>query len=70
MAHETPRKEIWFRLIFSLFGLGLMFFAILYRGVSNGIVAIELILIPTVLFGGTCVWAVRKLLRKPPENKT
>lgn len=54
------RGELWFRLWFSLAGLMLMVFALLYRGMG-GIAWVEIVLIASAFFGGTALWAARKL---------
>ena len=56
------RGELKFRLAFSLAGLALMVFAVVYRGVG-GIAWIEVVGISTVFFGGTAIWSAWKLLQ-------
>jgi hypothetical protein len=51
------------RLAVSLFGLGLMVFALLTRG-FGGIAMIEVVLIAGTFFGGSAVWSARALMRK------
>ncbi|WP_159805519.1 hypothetical protein [Litoreibacter roseus] len=57
-----PRGEIIFRLCFSLIGLGLMIFAVLYRGIG-GIAAVEIVGIAGAFFGGTAIWSIWQLRR-------
>ncbi|MDJ0994722.1 MAG: hypothetical protein QNI90_14190 [Dinoroseobacter sp.] len=56
------RGELWFRLIFSLFGLALMGFALVYRGLG-GIAWVEVVLIASAFFGGTALWTGTRLWR-------
>lgn len=56
------RGELWFRLTFSLCGLALMGFALLYRG-FGGIAWAEVVLVTSAFFGGTAIWAALKLWR-------
>ena len=63
MADPT-RKELWFRLLFSLFGLTLLGVAVAVRGISNSAALIEVVGIAGVFFGGTAVWAAVKLFRR------
>ncbi|WP_425092947.1 hypothetical protein [Tropicimonas sp. S265A] len=64
---EPTRGEIWFRLVFSLIGLGLMGFALATRG-FGGIAWVEVVLISSAFFGGTALWAVLRLSR-PSEDR-
>lgn len=61
------RGELWFRLAFSLFGLGLMVFALLYRGLG-GIAWVEIVLIASAFFGGSAIWTARRLMRGSHDN--
>ncbi len=56
------RGELWFRLIFSLAGLGFLAGAIMLRGIA-GIASAEIVLIALAFFGGTAVWTARRLWR-------
>ena len=53
---------MWFRLVFSLAGLGLLGFALARHGVS-GLAWFEIVLIAGGFFGGTAVWTIRQLVR-------
>jgi len=57
------RGELWFRLVFSLFGLGLLLFALWYRGIPKGPAIVEVVGIAGLFFGGSALWTARKLLR-------
>ncbi|MEM9794942.1 MAG: hypothetical protein AAF919_00535 [Pseudomonadota bacterium] len=54
------RKEVWFYFLFSLAGLALMGVAVGLRGVG-GIAAIEVVGLAGTFFGGTAIWAGRRL---------
>ena len=58
------RKELWFRLCFSLFGLALVVLTVVIRGISNSAALVEVIGIAGLFFGGTAVWTARKLWQK------
>ncbi|MEO0937826.1 MAG: hypothetical protein AAFY38_06705 [Pseudomonadota bacterium] len=58
------RKDLMFRLIFSVAGLALMIGTLLYRGLPIGAAGWEAIGISTVFFGGTLVLTLLKLIRK------
>jgi hypothetical protein len=55
------RNELWFRLIFSLFGLALLSVAVWVRGIANAPALVEVMGIAGVFFGGTALWTIRKL---------
>jgi hypothetical protein len=61
------RGELWFRLIFSLCGLAIMVFALIYRGIG-GIAWIEVVLIASVFFGGTVIWTALRLLASKEDD--
>lgn len=61
------RGELWFRLIFSLFGLALMAFALVYRGIG-GIAWIEIVLIAFAFFGGSALWTGMRLWRSREDQ--
>ena len=63
MKNDPPRPELWFRLIFSLVGLGLMVFAVGFHGIA-GMAWFEIVGFGSVFFGGTALWAGLKLLGK------
>jgi hypothetical protein len=57
------RKELWFRLCFSLFGLALVVLTVVLRGISNAAALVEVVGIAGLFFGGTAVWTILKLRR-------
>lgn len=63
--YGPSRGEIKFRLIASLAGLALMVFALLYRGVPSGPAFVEVVGIASVFFGGTAIWSIIQLSKKP-----
>ena len=63
MSHGPTRAELWFRLIFSLAGLGLMTVALVVRGVPNGPALVEVVGLAGVFFGGTAIWSGLRLWR-------
>lgn len=62
MSAGPGRRELWFRLIFSLAGLGFLAGEIILRGIA-GIASAEIVLIAVAFFGGTAVWTARRLWR-------
>ncbi|MEL6587169.1 MAG: hypothetical protein AAFY65_15870 [Pseudomonadota bacterium] len=60
--HGPSRRETIFYLCASLAGLALMGVALAVRGVG-GAVALEVIVIAGGFFGGTTIWAARRLWR-------
>lgn len=58
------RRELWFRLIFSLFGLALLAVAVAVRGIANAPALVEVIGIAGLFFGGTAVWTATRLWRQ------
>lgn len=63
MKYGPTRGELKLRLAVSVFGLGLMGFALMLRGFS-GIASVEVVLIAGTFFGGTAGWSAWRLLRK------
>jgi hypothetical protein len=61
--YGPTRGEHKFRLLVSLFGLGLMVFAIAYRGIS-GIAWIEIVMVAGSFFGGTVIWSGWNLFKQ------
>ena len=55
------RNELWFRLVFSLFGLVLLAITIWVRGIANAPALVEVVGIAGLFFGGTAVWAALRL---------
>ncbi|MCK0150358.1 hypothetical protein MWU54_10015 [Marivita sp. S6314] len=62
--HGPTRKELWFRLIFSLFGLVLLAVAVAVRGIANAAALVEVVGIAGAFFGGTAIWTAVKLRRQ------
>ena len=60
--YGPSRKETLIYLGISLAGLALLLAAVAFRGVG-GIAAIEVVGMAGLFFGGTTVWAVRRLMR-------
>ncbi len=58
------RGELKFRAIVSVFGLGLMVFALWYRGIPEGPGLIEVVGLASLMFGGSLVHAVWKLIKR------
>ncbi len=61
--YGPTRGELWFRLWFSVAGLAFLGFAVAYRGFP-GIVWVEITFFGALFFGGTAIWAVRRLIRR------
>ncbi len=62
--HFGPtRGELWFRVVVSLAGLGLVAVMVAVRGIPTGPGLVEALGIPLLLFGGTALWSGRKLFR-------
>lgn len=63
--HFGPtRGELWFRVVVSVAGLGLVGVMLAVRGIPTGPGLIEALGIPVALFGGTIIWCGRKLIRR------
>lgn len=60
---QDRRKELRFRLIFSLLGLGLLGVALVTRGWPPSPALIEVFGIAGLFFGGTAIWTIRQLRR-------
>jgi hypothetical protein len=58
------RAELKFRLSASLAGLTFLIGAVLYRGLPSGPAFIEVGVIGSAFFGGTAIWAARRLIRR------
>jgi len=56
------RKETWTYLWVSVGGLALLAAAVAWRGIA-GIMAVEVVGMALLFFGGTLVWAARRLMR-------
>jgi hypothetical protein len=61
----TPerRKELRFRLWFSIAGLVLLGVALVVRGIPSGPALFEVMGIAGAFFGGTAIWTIRELRR-------
>ena len=57
------RNELWFRFVFSLFGLALLVVVVAVRGISNAPALVEVVGIAGLFFGGTAIWSAMKLWR-------
>ena len=62
MKHGPTRGELWFRLAFSVAGLALMVFALMWRGIG-GMASAEMMLIAGGFFGGSAIWTGWRLWR-------
>jgi hypothetical protein len=70
MARFGPdRRELRFRLIFSLAGLGLLAGGMIYRGMPMSAGAWEAVIIAGLFFGGTLVWSLRQLARRQDPDQ-
>lgn len=68
--HFGPtRGELWFRLVVSLGGLGLVGAMVALRGIPAGPGLVEVLAIPLALFGGTVVMSARRLIRHDHPNQ-
>ena len=68
MAVKLSRGELMFRLLFSLFGLMLLVFAVLYRGMPQGPAMFEVIGVAGVFFGASAAWSGWKLMKYDAED--
>lgn len=60
-----PRRGgLWFRVLVSLAGLGLLGVTLAVRGLPSGPVLVEALGVPLVFFGGTVLWDGRKLIKR------
>jgi len=62
--YGPTRGELWFRVLVSLAGLGLVGVMLAVRGIPTGPGLIEALGIPLALFGGTIIWCGRKLIKR------
>lgn len=62
------RGELWFRLVFSLLGLGLVVVVVALRGMPTGPAFVEVFLIAGGFFGGTTVWSIAKLRKAKGDD--
>jgi hypothetical protein len=62
MARFGPtRKELLFRIVFSVAGLGLLATALAIHGLPRGPAIVEVVVLAGGFFGGTLVWSLLKL---------
>lgn len=60
-----PSKgELQFRAVFSVLGLAMLGYALWYRGVPGGPALVEVVGLAGLLFGGSLIHAVWKLIRR------
>jgi hypothetical protein len=57
------RSDLRFRLAVSLGGLALLAVALVHRGIPQGPAFFEVIGVAGAFFGGTAIWAIRKLVK-------
>ncbi len=62
--YGPTRADLTFRLWFSVAGLALLVFVLVYRGIPTTPGGWEAVLIGALFFGGSFAWVLRKLLRK------
>ena len=68
--HFGPtRGQLWFRVVVSLAGVGLVAVMVVVRGIPTGPGLVEALGIPLLLFGGTALWSGRKLFRRTIPNE-
>jgi hypothetical protein len=58
------RGELWFWLWVSVGGLGLMAFALAYRGLPSGPGIVEVVGLPGLVFGYLGLRSVKRLIRR------
>lgn len=58
------RKELQFRLAFSIAGLAFLALALVFRGLPQGPAMFEVVGIAGAFFGGTTIWTARKLWKR------
>lgn len=61
--YGPSRGELWFRFWVGLAGLGLLGFALWYRGIPSGPAIAEVVGIGGVFFGGTVLWTAWRLCK-------
>lgn len=64
---KKPRGELWFRVWFSLAGLGLLVAVIVIRGWPRGPALVEVIGVAGLFFGGTLAWSLYQLFRRDDQ---
>jgi hypothetical protein len=62
--YGPTRGELWFRLGAGVVGLGLVGVMVALRGLPEGPGMVEVLGLPILFFGGTVIWAARRLLRR------
>lgn len=63
MKFGPTRKELRFRVGFSVVGLVLMILALSYRGLPQGPAFFEVVLLAGGFFGGTLIWSIYRLAK-------
>jgi hypothetical protein len=58
------RGELIFRAVFSVGGLGLMGFALWFRGIPDGPALVEVVGLASLMFGGSLLHALWKLWKR------
>lgn len=61
--YGPSRSELKFRLYASVVGLALLAGALIFRGLPTGPAMFEVVGIAGAFFGGTFIWALRRLRR-------
>lgn len=62
--YGPTRGELWFRLVVSVLGLAFLAAALWMRGLPEGPGLVEVVGVASALFGGTLVWAGKRLIRR------
>jgi hypothetical protein len=60
--YGPTRGELIFRIVVSVLGLAFTGFAVWYRGIPQGPALVEVVGLASVLFGGTLVFSLRRLM--------
>jgi Flp pilus assembly protein TadB len=62
--YGPTRGELWFWLLASIFGTALMIVALTYHGFPGGAALVEVVGLPTLLFGYLGTRSVKRLIRR------
>ena len=62
--YGPTRRELKFWLIVSTLGLALMTFALIYHGFPGGAALLEVVGLPTLLFGYLGLRSIKRLIRR------
>lgn len=68
MKYGPSKGELKFRLAFSIAGLCLLAVALYLRGLPEGPGLVEVVGLSVVFFGGTAIFAIRGLMRRPDQS--